>query len=131
LSLGHPSPEVERAILSGDRPHRRRSAPTIGVGVDGIRTAAETVGFRDAVSQQVVMILQRIRDDPAVTGGLGVTAGLALRRLAQVAAAGAGRTDVEMEDIDLLLAPVLEHRLVVREGETPRQVLARATAEVV
>jgi MoxR-like ATPase len=67
----------------------------------------------DEVEQYIVGLIRATRERPDVELGASPRAAVALYRVAQAAAALAGRSFVMPDDVKSVVGPVLEHRVVV------------------
>jgi MoxR-like ATPase len=99
-----------------------------------IRYAA-TVDVSAEVGSYIVHLVQATRADPAVSIGGSPRASIALLKASRVLAASDGRSHVSPEDVLAVLAPVLQHRIILSpdamlRGETVGAVLERISAQV-
>ena len=85
----------------------------------------------DAVLDHAVRLAEATRDHPAVALGASTRAALALVRCAQARALLGGRDHVLPDDVKALAAPVLGHRLVLRDGSSGLRAGQRLVAELV
>ena len=115
LSLGFPGEEAERELLGG----RDRRAL-----IDGLRTLiapeelralqaqAETIHVAPAILDYVQRLLAVSRDGDRFVAGLSPRAGLSILAAARAWALIAGRDYVLPEDVQSVLGPVVDHRLL-------------------
>ena len=123
LSLGYPAPEVELALLAGGD---MRSAIA---GLQPAMTTAELIEASKRVdkvraSAELIDYVQRLlacsRECGAFSAGLSPRAGLGLLAAARAWALLAGRDYVIPEDVQVVLPPVVEHRLQPVAGGSAR-----------
>ena len=119
ISLGYPSAEVERSLLSGhsERQKALQLAPVIArEQLDEIATAVERVRASADLVDYVQRLLEYSRTSGLFINGLSPRAGLGLLRAARAMALTAGRDYAIPEDVQVVLGPVCEHRLVPASG---------------
>lgn len=114
ITLGYPSPQAERALLRGS--DRRQQVPQIEpvLGPEALREAqarVESVQVSDPLVDYVQRLVQASREHEALDFGLSPRGALALIRAARAWALVGGRDFVTPEDVQAVLAPVVEHRL--------------------
>jgi MoxR-like ATPase len=80
------------------------------------RRAVRAVHVAPAVIDYVLRLVDATRDHPDVTLGASPRAAVVLTRCSQAHAAAAGRDFVLPDDVQVLTADVLGHRLLVRSG---------------
>jgi MoxR-like ATPase len=119
VSLGANAPDVERRVV------REQLA---GATVDALapvatpellalaRAEARRTHVSDAVLDHALRVVEATREAPEVLLGASTRAGLALVRCSQARALLAGRDHVVPDDVKAVAAPVLGHRLVLRDG---------------
>ena len=134
LSLGYPSDEAERALLSGER--RRdliaRAQPRLSAAdITHLRAAVNAVHASPALISYVHALLVRSRQHPGVRVGLSPRAGLALLQAAKAHALMLGRTHALPEDVQALFIEVAAHRLVAEAESTSGHSLARTILHAV
>ncbi|WP_249472096.1 AAA family ATPase [Luteimonas galliterrae] len=115
LTLGYPSADAERALLTGvdRRDLIAQSLPVLSSDdVLQLRGAVEDVHASDALIAYVQALLTRSRQHPGVRVGLSPRAGLALLRAARAYALLLGRGHVLPEDVQALFGAIAAHRLV-------------------
>ncbi|MGH9749125.1 MAG: AAA family ATPase [Candidatus Polarisedimenticolia bacterium] len=126
--LGEQAPE---AVLAAGA-----VAPVIAGGdLAALRRDLMAITVRDEVMTYVVDLVRRTRTHDTVLVGAGPRATQALLMASRAAAALGGRDFVTPDDIKMMAAPVLEHRLILRpeyeiEGLSVAEVIGRVLAEV-
>jgi MoxR-like ATPase len=119
LTLGANDPATERRVVREQLDHatvdelRPVTSPAELVQV---RREVRATHVADAVLDHAVRVVEATRQHPAVVLGASTRAALTLVHVAQARALLAGRTHVVPDDVKALAAPVLGHRLVLREG---------------
>ncbi|GAA2154750.1 AAA family ATPase [Actinomadura napierensis] len=138
ISMGYPDHEAEVALLAG--------APT-GAMLDrlppvmGREDLARMIDFAQRLHvapplyDYVVRVVAATRDHPDLRLGASPRASVALLRAARVRAAAAGRSYIVPEDVKVLAAPVIAHRLIVTpeaelRGRTGSEVVGEVLANV-
>lgn len=119
LSLGYPRSDDEVAILGS----QIKRHPILNVQpvlepaqIIAAQDAVSDVFVHDSLKEYIVQIVAATRRHPALLLGASPRGSLALMRAAQALAAIEGRSFITPEDVKYLAAPVLEHRLVLRDG---------------
>lgn len=115
LSMGYPSPDAERALLTGQdrRALIAQASPMLQEAeVLALQQAVNAVHASEALVSYVQALLTRSRQHPGVRIGLSPRAGLALLRAARAHALLLGRQHVVPEDVQALFVPLAAHRLV-------------------
>jgi MoxR-like ATPase len=116
LSLGYP-PLVDEARMLDEQ----TSAPPLG-SLQAVADAADVlqlvatargVYVEESVGRYVVAVLHQTRGDPRVYLGASPRAGIALLRVAKARALAEGRDYVMPDDVKVVAAPVLAHRLIL------------------
>ena len=114
LSLGYPDPAAERRLLLGeDAAHnlpRLRQCLTLEQ-LASARAAIDRVHVADALLDYVQRLVAHTRTEPQYACGLSPRGALALLRAARGWALLDGRGHVLPEDVQMVLAAVVEHRL--------------------
>ena len=127
VSMGYPSPRAELDMLSshGSRSPLDEVTP-VASAADIRRLVATTreVWVSEAVKQYVVDLAGATRTSSDLRLGASPRATLHLLRAARAHAALEGRDHVLPDDVQVLAAPVLAHRLLL----TPDAMLARRSA---
>jgi MoxR-like ATPase len=130
VSMGYPGRDAELAML--DERSTTDPLTTLSPVADAatVRDLVRAVGglhVAEAVRQYVVGLVEASRRSPHLRLGASPRAGLQLLRAARASAALAGRDHVLPDDVQLLAAPVLAHRLLLNADAA----LGRRTAEQV
>ena len=115
LSMGYPSAEAERALLTGEdrRALIAQARPLLDeTEVLSLQQAVSNVHASEALVAYVQALLARSRQHPGVRIGLSPRAGLALLRAARAHALLLGRGHALPEDVQALFLPLAAHRLV-------------------
>lgn len=115
LSMGYPSPDAERALLTGEdrRSLIANAKPMLLENeVLALQQSVNKVLASEALINYVQALLTRSRQHPGVRIGLSPRAGLALLRAARAHALLLGRHHVLPEDVQTLFVPLASHRLV-------------------
>ncbi len=137
LSLGYPSPEEERRLLT----HLRRVHP-----IETLRPVTDTdtlaamqpqvwdVHVDETLQDYIVALAGATREHPDLALGASPRASLALFRASQALAALRGRGHVLPEDVQTLAPDVLTHRLLLKpeaalRGRTPQGVMRDILSE--
>jgi len=114
IELGYPDATAERELLKG---MERRDmivelqAALTAAELAELQKRAAMVHVSDALLDYVQAIIRNTRESPAYIMGLSPRAGLALLHVARAWAFIAGRNHVLPEDIQVVLGPVVNHRL--------------------
>jgi MoxR-like ATPase len=138
LRLGYPSAGDEAEML-GEHAARDRVMdlePVTDVGeVVAAQTAVASVHASEALRRYVVAVLERTRSDARTELGASPRAGLMLLKAAKALAALDGRDHALPDDVQMLAAPVLTHRLLlapdavgVERADVVREALERVPA---
>lgn len=130
LSLGYPSQDAERALLTGaDRRSLLASLPSVMQPEQwlALQQAIESVHVSDGLLDYLQALISATRDGRRFALGLSPRAGLSLLRLARARALVLGRGHVSPEDIQVLWVPAVAHRLQVLPQST-RSSAAQARA---
>lgn len=116
-SLGYPPPAAERAMLAGHlgRHPIEDVTPVLAPSdVIALQEAAGHVFVSPAVRDYVLALAGATRAHPAIALGCSPRGGLALLRAAQARAALGGRAFVTPDDVKVLAAPAMAHRMLAR-----------------
>lgn len=116
LSLGYPSEEAELSLLAsgGTREQALNLAPMLTCErLLGVMEAVRAVKTSESLLQYLQRLLHHSRHSGHFTYGLSPRAGLGLLRASQAWALLSGRHYVVPEDIQVVLGPVVNHRLVM------------------
>ena len=114
-ALGYPGMEDELRIIEEQRFNHPLDALEPVVGLDDIhdlRAAAQEVYVDDVLHRWLVELVRATREQESVVIGSSVRGSLALERAARAWALLNERGYVVPEDVELLFAPVLAHRVV-------------------
>lgn len=128
LSLGYPSQEDERRLLANlrrEHPIHQLAPVAHCEEILDLKRLVWEVHVDDTLRDYLLAIVTATREHPDLLLGASPRASLALFKSAQALAAARGRDHVLPEDIKLLVAPVLAHRLKMR----PEAELRGKTAE--
>lgn len=135
IELGYPPASAERSLLQ--QRSRREMLPEIQpvfTPADFVLLQREvnTVKVSDALLDYIVALVKYSRESTAFRLGLSPRAGLALRQVAQAWALLHQRDYVLPEDVQAILACVVNHRLTPSEGVSaehqPGAILLKAVA---
>ena len=114
IRLGYPPPEAERQLLA-ERSRRDMLADLAPVmtpaDLADAQARCEAITVREPLLNYILDLITESRRDSAFRHGPSPRAGLALRRAAQAWAFLAGRDYVLPEDVQAVLAAVVDHRL--------------------
>jgi MoxR-like ATPase len=138
VSLGYPTPAEELRILealAGAHPIATLGPVAEGASLPALQRAVWGVHVEASLRDYLVRLVGALRAHPDLSLGASPRASLALFRAAQAYAAISGRDYVIPDDLKLLTAPVLRHRLLLRpesalRGRSAAGVLAAVLAEV-
>jgi MoxR-like ATPase len=136
INLEYADPDSELAMLN--LPHKGIAPDMLGevrpllgvVGLDKARQELETTELSDAVGRYIVALGRRTRDMTGVELGVSSRAMIHLSSAAKANARLNGRHYVTVEDVREMAPFVLRHRLILKEGVGPDEVLERAIAAV-
>jgi MoxR-like ATPase len=138
-SFGYPTPDDEWGLLAR-RMERRRDEVELRPVLDAgglieLQRALEDVHVSEALGRYLVDIVAATRSSSRVQVGASPRGSLALLKLGRARAALAGRNFVTPDDIKVLAAPALAHRLVLKtelwvRGVRPEDVVDELLANV-
>jgi MoxR-like ATPase len=114
-ALGYPGMEDELRIIEEQRFNHPLESLQAVVGLEDIqdlRAAAQEVYVDDVLHRWLVELVRATREQESVVIGSSVRGSLALERAARAWALLHERAYVVPEDVELLFAPVLAHRVV-------------------
>lgn len=134
LSMGYPSRESERALLTGrDRGLMLAELEAVvdAAGVVALQTTVDKVHVSDALTGYVLDLLEASRSADWIEAGLSPRAGLALMRSARAWALLDGRDTVIPEDVQEVAPSVIGHRLAHNMSIEEREAAARRLIESV
>jgi MoxR-like ATPase len=124
ISLGYPSAESERQLLNGENPQTTLETLSSVVSIKELE-AIQAMVNKITVSDQLLDYLQRLlaytRESGEFSHGLSPRAALAWLLCAKAWALVNGRKHVLPDDIQMLMLPVVGHRLLPAEQETVAQ----------
>ncbi|MFO0820164.1 MAG: MoxR family ATPase [Pirellulales bacterium] len=129
ISMGYPSREDERRVLSSHRrgqPVEELQAVLTPEQVVQLQNAVREVTVDDSLSDYLLDIVAATRSCDELSVGVSTRGALSLYRASQAAALLAGRNFVIPDDIKQLAVPVLSHRVIARSYSQGQQ---RATVE--
>ena len=133
LALGANDPEIERRVVREqlERPTVDDLAPvTTPEQLAAVRLQVRRTHVADPVLDHALRLVEATRRHPEVALGASTRASLALVRCAQARALLSGRDHVLPDDVKTVAAPVLGHRLVLRDGRTDAARGQRLVAEL-
>jgi MoxR-like ATPase len=132
FSLGYPSMEEELRmldLLQHAHPVDRLKAVATADEVIQAQSVIRSVHVDPRVRQYLLQIVNETRNHSDLALGASPRATIALFRCAQAMAAIRGREFVLPDDVKKILAPVLNHRLIVRPESRLRKVTAEKVIE--
>ena len=127
LSLGYPDEAAERAILRANRlgePIRNLSKVLDPADVVAARRAVRALHVDPAMESYAAALVRATRGRSDLRLGASPRAGILLLRAAQARAFMEGRDHVMPEDLQVMLAPVLSHRIHARDDGGGAEVAA-------
>lgn len=127
ISIGYPTPEVERQILAKHRdgqPSDKVQPVIDGAQLNELQQLVRNVTVEDSVSDYLLKIVTETRQHPDLTLGTSTRGALTFYRAAQSLAFVEGRSFVTPDDVKRMAIPALAHRVIskglVREGQRER-----------
>ncbi|MBQ8509278.1 MAG: MoxR family ATPase [Clostridia bacterium] len=123
LTLGYPSPDAEKEILTGhvkESPLSTLSAVCTKADVIAAQGEVRAVHVSERIADYCVRIANATRESERVRLGVSPRATLALLHGAQAWAAVEGRDFVLPDDVKAVAVPVLAHRIIARSQSTAR-----------
>lgn len=120
ISLGYPSENVEKAILSGINPRAKLNDINAVSSLEELRQVRQTIQdirVSDAVLQYVLRLLAATRSGEAFVHGISPRGGIALMNAAKAWAILEQRDYLTPDDIQAVLPSVFSHRLVNQAGQ--------------
>ena len=123
LSLGYPSPENERLLLSKQLKRASQDAIFTEQEVSDLINKVDDVFVSDAIIQYLQDLLQATRDSSAFVTGLSPRAGLQWLQASKALALVEGRDSVLPEDIKLIAPHTSLHRLQTSDGGDAKEQL--------
>jgi MoxR-like ATPase len=137
ISIGYPDPDSEADVLRSESEAPVDTLTPVADARDlaAMIETARTVYVSDALYRYIVAVVTASRGLPEILLGASPRAGVALLRTARARAVAFGRDHVRPEDVKVLAAAVLAHRLRLRpEAQggpaTPHTLVARVLATV-
>ncbi|MBS1581700.1 MAG: MoxR family ATPase [Bacteroidetes bacterium] len=141
VDIGYPSTEEEVALMERSQEGAQRlstehiHAVIAPAELERARKLAQSVRCDTKLVRYIADIVHATRNDRALMLGASPRASLAILRSSKSAAAIQGRDFVVPEDIQLVCAPVLRHRILLTperemEGLRPDEVVAQMVAKV-
>lgn len=121
LSLGYPDPAAERRLLSGEDAQRQlQQLPQCMTPeqLQKLQSAVDDIHASEQLLDYVQRLIAYTRTEPGFAFGLSPRGALALLRSAKAWALMNGRGHVVPEDVQIVLPPVVEHRLHATIGDT-------------
>ena len=119
ISMGYPSPEAERLVVS----RKSMADPVSAVGLvvrpethAAITEAVDEVYVDPEILDYIMEIVRRSRKSDLLTLGVGPRGGMALHRAARALAFLRERDFCLVDDVRELLIPVLAHRIIPANG---------------
>jgi MoxR-like ATPase len=119
LSIGYPSPEVERSLLL----HRQQADPVEALQpvlslaeLREIQAAVDQVYLEGSLADYLLQVVQATRTSKLLRAGVSTRGALALARAARARALVKGRGFCLPEDLQALFVPVLAHRVSLAGG---------------
>lgn len=117
LSIGYPSHEAEREILSTQQkvhPLNEISAVVKAMDIVRCHSLVRDIHVAEPVRDYIINIASATREHPALVNGCSPRAALALQRISQSLAAYHRREYVIPRDVREMVKPVLAHRLKIK-----------------
>jgi MoxR-like ATPase len=138
LSVGYPDRDAEGELLDANRATEaitRLGAVSTTDEILAMQRFCTDVELPEPVKMYIVDVCQATRTDPSLLMGASSRASLALVKASRVRAASQGRDVVLPDDVRALLAPVIEHRLILTpdaqlRDETVKAVLDRILTRI-
>src|SRR5581483_8042702 len=144
ITLGWPDRDEEmelaRRMLSGESPESTLDNGGVAVvlapeQIVRLRAELNNITVRDELTWYMVDLVRRTRTYEGILSGAGPRATQALLLASRALAALEGRDFVNPDDVRVLAAPVLEHRIVLKpefemEGTTAAQIVGQLLADV-
>ena len=116
LSLGYPSAADETELLrrkqSGNPLSQVERVATLEE-LEAMRTAVDRVYLSDAVCEYIVRLIGATREHPLIVQGASPRATLAVAAMSRAAAFVRGRDYVTPDDVRLVFADTISHRLLL------------------
>ncbi|HKY31802.1 MAG TPA: MoxR family ATPase [Candidatus Polarisedimenticolia bacterium] len=132
IRVGYPDGAAEKEILARhglSSPVESLQPVVSAEEVLALQRLAHEVAVDEAVLEYIVAIARQTRDGELIELGVSPRGSVSLCRAAQAHALVDGRTYVTPDDVKAVAVPVLEHRLVLRDGAARRHDAARLVLE--
>ena len=116
LSMGYPAPADEFAMVrrkQGGNPLDQVRRVLDLNGLAALREQADRVFVSDPVLDYIIRLVNATRSHPMIVQGASPRASLALAAMAKAAALVFGRDFVNPEDVTMVFADVVTHRLIL------------------
>ena len=116
LSMGYPAPADEFAMVrrkQGNNPLDQVRQVLDLSGLAALRAQADQVFVSDPVLDYIIRLVNATRSHPMIVQGASPRASLALTAMAKAAALVFGRDFVNPEDVSMVFADVVTHRLIL------------------
>ncbi len=121
LSLGYPSPSLERELIAGTDRRELLAEMTAALDNDALarlQADAPKVHVSDALLDYLQALVAFTRQSPELVAGLSPRAAIAMRRAAQAWALIHGHRGVLPEDVQAVLPGIVRHRLQARNASS-------------
>ena len=118
ISLGYPSEDAELHLL-GDYGQTSRELPAPVLdrqSMLALRSACRKVFMHQDLSRYIISLARATRDDPGIKLGISPRGSMHLANAARAFALVQGRRQVSADDIQRLVPPVWDHRILPRHG---------------
>ena len=116
LSIGYPTPADELDMVrrkQGGNPLDQVRQVLDLAGLAALRELADRVYVSDEVLDYIIRLVNATRSHPMIVQGASPRASLALTAMAKAAALVLGRDYVNPEDVSMVFADVVAHRLIL------------------
>ena len=116
LSIGYPTPADELDMVrrkQGGNPLDQVRQVLDLAGLAALREQADRVYVSDEVLDYIIRLVNATRSHPMIVQGASPRASLALTAMAKAAALVLGRDYVNPEDVSMVFADVVAHRLIL------------------
>ena len=116
LSLGYPAPADEFDMVrrkQGGNPLEQVRQVLDLPGLAALRDQADRVYVSDPVLDYIIRLITATRSHPMIVQGASPRASLAVTAMAKAAALVLGRDYVNPEDVSMVFADVVTHRLIL------------------
>lgn len=118
VTLGYPSDEAELHLLGGYNAQAQSEPEAIlnKESVGQLREACDKVHLHEDLMRYIVDISRKTREDQRIKLGISPRGSMHLANAAKAYALVKGRQHVLAEDIQKLISPVWDHRILPRHG---------------